>query len=195
MGFLIGLDKYLAENYDRSVFDESAGLEGHWVLHTHGGCIEKGHIAENRRFDIVLKDLEGREKLIPKITVKFLFHSRFAPDVGALIKLDEKVKAMALPPILPPAARHHVKNKTLYPLMKERRVVYVTLLEGEIIKGIITGFSRYEITLAAKGGLPITILRHAILDLRDKKGRCLLKSFQNEHRDWEDSPLYVRDDH
>ena len=75
--------------------------------------------------------------------------------------------------------------------MKENEVVFFTLLEGDLLRGVIAGFSRYEITINLKGGVPLTILRHSIYDLRNKKGRCFLKSFQEEHRDWEKSKLYV----
>ena len=75
--------------------------------------------------------------------------------------------------------------------MKEKKVVFMTLLEGEIVRGIIAGFSRYEITVHLKGGTAITVLRHSIYDLRDKKGRCFLKSFQDTHKDWEKSELFV----
>jgi len=75
--------------------------------------------------------------------------------------------------------------------MKDQEVVFFTLLEGELIRGIITGFNRHEITVSLKGGIPVAILRHSIYDLRNKKGRCFLKSFQEEHRDWERSHLFV----
>ena len=75
--------------------------------------------------------------------------------------------------------------------MHEKRVVFFTLLEGEIIRGIIAEFSRYDITVKLKGGLPVTILRHAVYDLSNKEGRCFLKTFQEIKRDWEKSSLYV----
>lgn len=34
-------------------------------------------------------------------------------------------------------------------------------------------------------------MRHSILDLRDKKGRSFMKSFQEVHKDWENSGLFV----
>jgi sRNA-binding regulator protein Hfq len=190
-GFLKGLDEYLAANYERSIFDEAAGLSDPWVLHLHGGPQVEGFLTENLKFDIRFKDLQGGNQVIPKITVKFLYPARLSSTVAPLIKWDQKVKAMALGPIMAPGARYHIKNKTLYPAMEEKKVLFFKLLEGEVLKGMVSGFNRYEITLSAKGGVPITILRHAVYDLRDKKGRCLLKSFQNEHRDWEKSPLYV----
>jgi len=45
--------------------------------------------------------------------------------------------------------------------------------------------------VSLKGEIPVTILRHSIYDLKNKKGRCFLKSFQEEHRDWEKSRLFV----
>jgi hypothetical protein len=98
---------------------------------------------------------------------------------------------MGLEPIISPKKRYHIKNKSIFPLMKERAVLFFTLIEGEIIKGIVAGFSRYEITVNLKGGIPVTILRHGIYDLRNKKGRCFLKSFQETNRDWEKNPLFI----
>ena len=64
-------------------------------------------------------------------------------------------------------------------------------MEGEIVKGIVTDFTRYDITVTLKGGIPVYILRHSVYDLRDKRGRCFLKSFQEKRRDWEKSDLFV----
>ena len=75
--------------------------------------------------------------------------------------------------------------------MKERTALFFTLLEGEVLKGIIAAFNRYEITAHMKGGLPLTILRHSIHDIRDKKGRCYLKNIQEKSEDWKKSGLYV----
>ena len=60
-----------------------------------------------------------------------------------------------------------------------------------VIRGLIADFSRFEMIIHAKGGLPIVIIRHSIYDLRNKKGRCMLRSFQEEHRDWQKSALFV----
>ena len=75
--------------------------------------------------------------------------------------------------------------------MKEKQVVFFTLLEGEVIRGVVADFSRYDITVNLKGGVPLTFLRHSLYDVRNKKGRCFLKSFQEKQRDWQKSDLYV----
>jgi hypothetical protein len=86
------------------------------------------------------------------------------------------VQRQGLEPIVSPKERHHIKNKTLFPLMQDREVLFFTLLEGEIIRGLVAAFSRYDLTVSLKGGIPVTVLRHSILDVRDKKGRCYLKT-------------------
>jgi len=101
------------------------------------------------------------------------------------------VADLALEPLFSPHNRFYIKNKSLFSLMKEKEVVFFTLLEGERIKGLISDFSRYDMTVNLKGGVPVTIMRHSVYDLRNKKGRCFLKSKQEVLRDWEKSPLYV----
>lgn len=190
-GYLKGLEEYLAANYGKSAFDDAVASPDVWTLHEHGGLTEEGTIDENLRFDIRFTPKEMSQKVIPKVTIKFLYPSSVSESVKALLKIDDKIRAVDIPPMISPASRYHIKNKTLYPAMKDRTVLFFTLLEGEILKGIITDFSRYEITLSVKGGIPVTILRHAVYDLRDKKGRCLLKAFQNIHKDWEKSSYFV----
>ena len=75
--------------------------------------------------------------------------------------------------------------------MKEREVLFFTLLGGEKLKGIVGSFSRYEIVLNMKGGAPVTILRHGVHDVRNKKKRCFLKSTQEYTKDWKRSRLYM----
>jgi hypothetical protein len=193
-GQLLGLQEYLDAEDANSIFDPAVETQKSWRLHLHGHRVVNARIVENLVFDIKV-DIEGQgQEDLSKVQIKFLYPAEIAATVEALIKTDAKVKALALEAIIKPQDRHFVKNKTLFPLMKEKQVVFFTLLEGEIIRGVVTAFSRYDITLGLKGGTPITILRHSIYDLRDKKGRCLLKSYQNEHKDWEKSALFVAPD-
>lgn len=191
MGKLEGLESYLKENYEASIFDRAVESSGVRVLHLHNHRVVTTSITENLKYDIITENDEKKQEVVPKIHIKFLYTADLSSRITASIKTDEKIKRLALEPILAPGKRFHVKNKSLYPLMREKRVVFVTLLEGEIIKGIIVDFSRYEITLNLKGGTPMTILRHGIYDLRDKKGRCFLKTFQETHKDWTKSPFYL----
>ena len=191
MGHLSGLKEYLDESYNTSIFDQALSSNQLWELHLHNHRIIKAKITKNSRYDLNVKvDGEGDEEL-PKTDVKLIYPEDLAGSVASLLKTDKKVRDLGLETIISTKKRYHIKNKSLFPLMKEKNVLFFTLLEGEIVKGIVAGFSRYEITVNLKGGVPVTILRHSIYDLRDKKGRCFLKSFQETRRDWEKSPLFV----
>ena len=191
MGQLKGLNRYLDEKYHLSIFNQALHSQEVWDLHIHGHVILSTRIVENKKYDLVIDSEDGDIKVLPKTDVKVLYPNKLSDAVLPLIKVDKGVEDLQLEPIISPKARYHIKNKSLFPLIHEKRVVFFTLLEGEIIRGVIEDFSRYDITVNLKGGIPVTILRHAVYDLRDKGGRCFLKSFQETKRDWEKSDLYV----
>jgi sRNA-binding regulator protein Hfq len=191
MGHLSGFQEYLDQDYGTSVFDEACKSKKPWEFHLHGHHIIRSKILNNLVYDLKIKSDDTDKSVLSKTDVKMFYPIDISDKVRSLIKEDPKVSKLSLEPIIAPALRRHIKNKSLFPLMKERQAVFFTLLEGEIIKGLVTGFSRYEITCSLKGGLPVTILRHAVYDLRNKKGRSFLKSYQEKHKDWKKSSLYV----
>jgi len=194
MGFLSGLQEYLDDNYSNSIFDQAFESKEPYEFHLYGHRIVKATLIENLKYDLNIGPVEITPLVathLPKTDVKLVYPAALSDTVRPLLKADPKVRDLGLEPIIPARKRHHIKNKSLYPLMKERQVAFFTLMEGEVVKGLITGFTRYEITVSLKGGTPVAILRHAVYDLRDKKGRCFLKSFQETHRDWEKSDLFV----
>ena len=160
-------------------------------MHLHGRRTVTAVVLENRKWDITVDVIGQEREEIQKIQIKYLYPAETGESIKPLLKLDQNVEALRLEPIFSPRKRYFIKNKSLYPLMKEKEVVIFTLLEGEVLRGIVSDFSRYDVTVNMKGGLPVTILRHSIYDVRNKRGRCFLKSFQEEHRDWEKSSLYV----
>jgi hypothetical protein len=191
MGHLQGLREYLKAAYNNSVFDQALTSQQLWEMRLHGQRIVQARVVENRTYEVVIDVADQGPEELPKLQVKCLYPADMSSSVGKMFKMDKKVQGLGLEPIYGPAERYIVKNKTLFPLMKGREVVFCTLLEGEVIRGIIADFSRYDLTIHAKGGVPLIILRHSIYDLRNKQGRCLLKSFQDKHKDWEKSPVFV----
>lgn len=191
MKHLAGFRDYLNARYERSVFERALAAQDRWECRLHTHRTEQLRVTANLTYDLQV-DVGGEvPEDLPKLHVKLLYPAVQAAAVAPLIKSDSRVRAQELKPILSPPARHHVKNKSLFVLMRDRDVVFFTLLEGEIVRGIIEDFSRYDITVSLKGGLHVVLLRHSIYDLRNKRGRCYLKSFQDTHRDWQKSALFV----
>ena len=190
MKHLAGIREYLTAGYEQSVFQRALAAQDLWEVHLHTHRVERLRVTANLTHDLQVDGAGRGPEDLPKLHVKLLYPAGQADAVGPLIKIDPRVRALQLRPILSPGARQHVKNKSLFVLMKDREVVFFTLVEGEIVRGVIGDFSRYDITVHVKGGLPVVLLRHGIHDLRDKRGRCYLKSFQDTHRDWKKSKYF-----
>jgi hypothetical protein len=169
------LKQYLDENYAKSAFDLALNDPLPWVYHLHGRQIVQARLVQNTVYEVVLTIDDQPQQEIKKTNIKLLYPASLAQSAAKLIKTDPKVQARHLESIISPKDRHHIKNKTLFPLMQQRTVLFITLLEGEIIRGLVSAFSRYDLTVNLKGGIPVVAMRHSILDVRDKQGRCYLK--------------------
>jgi sRNA-binding regulator protein Hfq len=196
MAHLSGFDEYRKENLGKSVFKNVLASDEPWCIHLNGQTSSlNARIVKDDTYEVTIETENKEESVLKKLDIKYLYPGNQQEQILPLLKkTDKKVKKMGLTPSDSLSGRHFVKNKSLYPLMKEREVVFFTLLDGDIIRGVVLAFSMYDITVGLKGGIPLTLLRHSIYDLRNKAGRCYLKSFQQTARDWEKSPLFVTEE-
>jgi len=194
MAPLQGFKEYLADNDQRSLLEEARLSGRELIFHLHGQRVVAAVIAANDTYELTLSPRGGQDVALHKTDLKFWYDLEFVDRVPSLLKSDSKVRSQALEPRVSTWGRHFVKNKSLYPLMLDREVVFLTLLEGEVLRGVLDGFSRYELTVKLKGGIPVTVMRHAIYELKNKKGRSFLKRVQQRQKDWKKSWLYVSED-
>ena len=177
---LTGFNEYIDKMYNICIFNRALKSNDRWFIHIHKGRVVESEIIENLTYELKLNS-DGRDmEVVPKIQIKYLYPEDLSDKILPLIKTDKKVKKFGMSFISSPAERHHVKNKSLYLLMKEKKNVIFTLLEGDQMSGKVRNFSRYDITVSMKGEVPVTILRHSIFKLKDKKGRSFLKNFQEK---------------
>jgi sRNA-binding regulator protein Hfq len=186
---LDGFNDYMKEQAERSALEELCS-QGTVVWHLYGPRLLRASLGEHSAYELTLLPEEGEPLTLHKTQIRFLHAPECTDGVAERVKTDSEIRARKLEPIRRAGERHIVKNKTLYVLMRERTVVTCTLLEGDVLRGLIGDFTRYEMVMHLKGGVPVTVLRHAILGLRDKQGRCLLKATQDRCRDWKKSSLY-----
>ena len=140
-----------------------------------GGRQLLGKIQKNDKYEVDFINKNSKLERIHKVKINFLCRLEKKDEVLKQIKKDKTVAQKPEGPHFSPRFRHHIKNKSLYPLMNRKEVLFFTMIEGEVLRGIITGFSRYEIDLNMKKGIPVVLMRHSIVDIRDKKGRSYLK--------------------
>ena len=192
MNYLSGFTEYRRENQNKSIFKTAMASDTDWCIHLHGKPPVTGRIVGNDAYEVTIDAGENGQCTMKKIFVKYLYPVEYHEKIPKLIKkIDKKVNKLSLEPTENFRERHFIKNKTLYPLMKEREVLFFTLLEGDIIRGLVQDFSMFDITVGMKGRVPLTFLRHSIYDVKNKAGRCFLKSFQQEAQDWKKSDLYI----
>lgn len=165
------LEKYLKEHGGDSFFEKECGSGAAWCLFLHDKKKLTCTIVRNEKFECDVADPQGAEQRIHKVRVKFACPAAFVEEVERQLKLDEAVAARKEGPHFLPKYRHPIEDRVLFDLMNRREVLFFTMLEGEVLRGIILGFSRYEIRLGMKGNVPVVILRHGVYDLRDKRGR------------------------
>lgn len=172
---LAGLPDYLEAHQKDSIFQREAGKESSWCLFLHGNQRKTGKIQSDETYEIELVMQDGSVEKVHKVNVKMLCEASKEEEVLGRLKTNEALKEAPEGPHFGPRYRHHIKNKTLFPLMNRREVLFFSTLEGEVLRGVVTGFSRFEIDISMKGGVSVVLLRHAVFDVRDKKGRSFSK--------------------
>jgi sRNA-binding regulator protein Hfq len=172
---LRGIREYLEEHQGDSLFEREKGKGTSWCIFLHGDGERIGQIDQNEAFEFQFRGPDGSQEKIHKVKVNFVCRESDRDEVVKQLKRDETVAKKTEGPHFLPRFRHHIKNKSLFPLMNRREVLFFTLMNGEVLRGIVQGFSKYEIYLNLKRGTPVAILRHAVVDVRDKKDRSFLK--------------------
>ena len=171
-----GLESYLKIHGRDSLFEREAGKEsGGWCFFMHGRQERTGWILRSETYECDLVTEEGSTEKIHKVRVKFACPASVREEVKRQMGLNEAVQKKGEGPHFLPRYRHAVPDRTLHELRENREVLFFTLLEGEILRGLVTGFSTYEISLSMKGQVPVVLLRHALFDVRDKRGMSYLK--------------------
>lgn len=194
---LEGFREYIEAGMTPPVFDELARCKEPAVFYCCDGSVLTGTVVANLTYDVILS-LSGMteespvEKTVSKTEILFICRDTDASALSAQLKRCKTGDIQPVEPLRRAVERHHIKNKTLYPLMRERQVVLITMLNGLVLRGLVSGFNRYEISLSLKGGVPVGVLRHGVLKAQNKDGRSLLKADQETLQDWKKSPFYKK---
>lgn len=194
MGYLRGFNEYLKKYYNHDLFQKYKMGKEILTFHIAGHQKLVRKIKKNLVFDLDLIDDNGEVQRIPKLNVKYFYPAQFDEKIRPLIDINSEIASQQLAHVKSPHHRRHVKNKTLYPLMMEREAVVITTYEGDVIRGFVDDFTRYEIIVKFRDDLHLIVMRHAIHLFQTFKGRDLLKTFQETAKDWQKSSLWVEDE-
>lgn len=102
---------------------------------------------------------------IHKLQVKYAYSPDDWKRAKKAIKIDKVLSAEPRGPVVRPQDRYGCSDKRLFSYVDRGSEITVTLLEGEILRGRVGWFSRYEIGLEIRGETEIGVFRHALVDV------------------------------
>ena len=117
------------------------------------------------KYDFVLQgEMESQE--LPKTDVKYCYKAEDATDVQSIIRYNDEIKEQNLKPIIQRKKRYSINTRTIVQARRTRQTIEVTMLEGEVFRGLVNWVSRYEIKMILENKSKIVVFRHAICDFK-----------------------------
>lgn len=155
------LQEHREENRDRTCLQEGAEL----TLALTGGTALTGQILEVVPYTFRIQERKGAPEELHKLRVKFAYEPSAWKVVKKAIKVDKRLADAAREPAVRPQDRYSCSDKRLFTYLDSEREVVVTTVEGDVLRGVVAWFSRYEFGLRLKGDVEVTVFRHALQDI------------------------------
>jgi len=157
----------LQDHYTQSCLEEAIH-KGHRVaMALHGHRKVMGTVQEVGKYVFAfLEDGQTTPTEIHKTQAKFAYDPDQYKQLRKFMGLDGSIKSRSLEPILRAKERHHFKNLALQQSIDNKTEVSVVTLEGDTFRGQVEWFGRWEFGLKFKGGVRVTVFRHAVFQLK-----------------------------
>lgn len=156
------MEQHREAHRDRSVLDTALEDGVSRTFGVHGRRVLTGVVTATDAYHAHVQ-VEGEE---PEQLHKLQFKFAYAPgDWKRVKKAFRKDKALSKEPREPiprPQDRYTISDKRLFRYLDQGVQVEVTLLEGEMVRGAVAWFGRYEFGMTVKGDVEVTIFRHAL---------------------------------
>lgn len=161
------METYCSENPMRSCLDETLAAEGSLTLGLHGSRTLTGRFLAVEPYTITVaprgkRGVEGDPVEIHKLQIKYAHTPDAWKVVKKAIRFDRNLRSNPISPIERPQDRYTSSTKRLFRYLDQELVVVATLLEGEVLRGTVSWFSRFEIGLQLKPDAEAVLFRHAL---------------------------------
>lgn len=161
------LDQHRADYRDHSVLDAAVASAAPLTLLLHGHRRVTGTILSVEAYRFRIKTEEGAEEDVHKLQAKLAFQPDAYKRLRKVLRMDKALEASPLPPVERPQDRYGCSDRRLFKYLDTKVEVQATTLEGEIVRGCVSWFGRYEFGLKLKGDAEVVVFRHALHDLRE----------------------------
>ena len=109
---------------------------------------------------------ETERQELPKTDVKYCYKAEDATDIQSIIRYNEEIKTQNLKPVIQRKKRYSIKTRAIIQARRARHTIEVTILEGEVFRGLVDWVSKYEIKMILENESKIVVFRHAICDFK-----------------------------
>ena len=109
---------------------------------------------------------KGESRELPKTDVKYCYKAEDATGIQSIISYNEEIKKQDLKPIVQPSKRYSINTSVIIQARRARQTIEVTMLEGEVFRGLVDWVSRYEIKMILDNGSKVVVFRHAICNFK-----------------------------
>lgn len=131
------------------------------TLGVHGNRVVTGAPIEVLPYGVRMATDDGEVEL-HKLDIKYAYAPGDWKKFKKTMRTDKSVVSQSLEPVRLPQERYGCSDKRLFNYVDTGVDVTVCLLEGELFKGNVTWFSRYEFALKVRTGVEFGVFRHAL---------------------------------
>ncbi len=149
------------EHRDRTVLEPG----NHMTFGLHGKRLVTGTVGEVSAYSFSFTPDDGEPEDVHKLQVKLAYDPKDWKRAKKAIRTDRALAKNPREPVPRPQDRYGCSDKRLFSYVDRGDEITVTLLEGELIKGRVRWFSRYEMALEVRGDATLYIFRHALHDV------------------------------
>ena len=155
------LEEHRAQNRDRTCLEAGTTVS----LALHDGRTVKGEIVRVEPYTLQVTTGPDAVEDLHKLQVKFAYDPSHWKKVKKGVKQDKRRAEGVAEPAERPQDRYSCSDRRLFGYMDHQTDIVASLLGGDVLRGVVTWFSRYEFGLKLRSDVDITVFRHALRDL------------------------------
>ncbi len=152
------LAEHRTENRDRTCLMPGSEL----ALVLHDGRTIRGEVRGLEPYTFRFDFPDGSTEELHKLQVKYGYAPTEWKKVKKGVRQDRKVAKNAETPAVRPQDRYSCSDRRLFGYLDQRVDVVATLLDGDVLRGVITWFSRYEFGMVLRTEAEVTVFRHSL---------------------------------
>ena len=136
-------------------------------------------IAKINKYDLHLHILSGPSdppnpaelEVVQKLEIKYCCKASLREQMYEAMSIDSSIQSQSLHPMKTIKKRYRVPGGLLKNVRNNKADITATMRGGEVFKGRVEWYTRYEIKLILENGAKAMIMKHALLNIRFNQSR------------------------